>query len=166
MPATQSLSINDVWYRWLQTQLTAGVFNGTVAPTPAGAGAVGTTFQPQSNDAYVTGTPYAAVTAPTAGQAIISLTAPPAGLYTVKVLARITTGINASLADNITIKAGGTDMRRIVHTIVGATSNLFLGEYTQDFRVTGAQAITVSSVALEAAGVVYGISIHARKIAD
>jgi hypothetical protein len=157
-----SISVNDLLKRWLQSQMSVAVYTGATDPV-AGNGLV---IQPQANDAYITGTPYGVTTAPTAGLAIATLTAPPIGLYTVRVVTRITTAAVASLADNISIRVGGTEIRRILHPAVATTTTQLNFDYVQDFRLPGGSGLNVAAVALEGAGVVYAVAIYARKIAD
>lgn len=154
-----SRSKSDLIVAYLTSALGSGVVADTSQPT-AGSGTV---IQPRGDDSL---TNYTATTAAGAGATLASLTTPPSGLYDVRVSIRITTGANASLADNIEILQTAAVKRRVVHQAVGATTTVLLPEYTQEFRVDGSQNILVRASGAEAAAVVYAVSLWARKVAD
>lgn len=109
---------------------------------------------------------YNTATAPPLG-GLVTIPAPPAGLYEVTVSIRITTGANASLADNIRIRQGTAEKRRILHSVVPITSSIVLPDVVTKLRVDGVvNTINVAVVANEAAGVVYAACITARKVSD
>lgn len=154
-----AMSNDDLLRAYLLSSLSSGVGLGTVEVTPGG----GVLDTPAGDPTFVYGT----VTAPAALDAIATITTPSAGLYEVRVVARITTGANASLADNIQIVTSNPIvlMRTILHPAQAATTTFMSNEYVQEFRVTGAQDIVVRALALEAAAVVYAVSLYIRKVA-
>jgi hypothetical protein len=120
-------------------------------------------FYNQGSDSSIQ---YNTATAPAAGS-LVTIPVPPAGLYEVTVSIRITTGANASLADNLRIRQGTAEKRRILHAIVAANSTVVLPDVNVKFRVDGINnTINLSVVATEAASVVYAACITARKVSD
>lgn len=156
-----ALSNDDLLRAYLLSSLSSGIGAGTTEVTPGGGTVVSGPFNDQTAG-------YGATTAPGAFGALFTYTTPAAGYYEVKAILRITTGANASLADNVQILTSNpvTVMRTVLHPIVAATDNFISCEYTAYFRVTGSQNILMRSISAEAASVVYAVSMSIRKIAS
>lgn len=156
-----AMSLDDLIRAYCLTNLSTGVGLGTVEATPGG----GTVTTPTGTDPQFN---YGTATAVGAFGAIATLTTPPSGAYDVRVVLRITTGANASLADNVQIVTSNpvVTMRTLLHPVVAATSTFLTNEYTQQFRVAGNQNIIVRSIGAEAAAVVYAVSLYIRRVAD
>lgn len=155
-----AMSTDDLIRAYLLSVLSSGVGLGTTEVTPGGG-----ILEDPSNEPIVS---YGATTAPGAFGALVTLTTPAAGYYEVKAVVRITTGANASLADNIQILTSNpvAVMRTVLHPAVAATTTFMTQEYVATFRVTGAQNILLRSVSAEAAAVVYAVSLSVKKISD
>lgn len=155
-----AMSRDDLLRAYLLASLPSGVGTGTTEVTAGGGTLVTPSNEPTSG--------YGATTAPGAFGALFTYTTPAAGYYEVKAVVRITTGANASLADNIQILTSNpvVVMRTVLHPAIAATSTFMTQEYEATFRVTGAQNILMRSVAAEAAAVVYAVSMSIKKIAD
>lgn len=156
-----AMSTDDLKRAWLLASLPAGVGTGSTEVTAGG----GTVATGANNDPTAS---YGTTTASGAFGALITFTTPAAGYYEVKAIIRITTGANASLADNIQILTSNpvVVMKTVVYPVVATTSNFLTQEYTEKFRVNGAQNILLRTVAGEAAAVVMAVSATIRKIGD
>lgn len=148
-----SMSVNDLFLAWLQTQLPAGVVAGTAQPTP-GAG----TLQQTSESLNA----YGSVTNPGIDGEIVKHTTPPAGLYDVYIKYGLTgSGPVAADINNFTVKRGVTV---IISTAAGTgrllnpsnvpTNASDFPSVTMRVRLDGTQDISVRTVVAAGAATV------------
>ncbi|SRR5258706_11386697 len=125
-------------------------------------GAFGSQVSSQTDSLFAYGT----ATAPVLGAAVATLSAPPAGLYLVRIRTRISTGVNVSVADNYQVNVGGTQKYRILNGVIAATAANISSIEEFQVRCSGSQDLTVNATASESALVTVSANIWAKKIAN
>lgn len=147
-----SMTINDLWQAWLQTQLPANVLSGANAPTPGSAiqpSVIGSSAQ-NSNHSL----------SPAAG-ALIATIANLTGLYEVQVWTAFGAGAPVA-ADtvNMQLNAAGAQVQKLFTPTV-------LGQANPPMRMItrlNNQGFDVKAIAIGTAGVDYWATIVATQI--
>lgn len=141
-----SLTLNDLWYAWLQTQLPAGVVAGTSIPIPGSQANAGAPIDNSvSAFAVVTGNNTSA------GNAIATIAAGslPAGMYQIDIYSQTPVITNPSIPDNVELRAGATSVVRVQLHIVAqnAPSTQPKTPLTVYRRLDGATALSLNFIA-------------------
>lgn len=139
-----SLSLNDLWYRWLQSVLPAGVVNGTSQVT-SGSGLVNYTEESVTAYGSVTGNN----TSANAVIATIAAGSLPAGKYKVEVYHFVSAAVSPALPDNAELRKGATVVAKIQHqaAVMNSAAYGYGPKMTVVMNLNGSTAISVNFTA-------------------
>lgn len=144
------LSLNDLWYRWLEGQLPADVSSGD-SPSSPGSGTP--QYFEQSVSAYgsLQGTETATANAVIATIPSASL---PAGKYKVTVTHFVSAATSPSLVDNVNLRAGSTVLARVLHlaAVNNSTAYTFVPKLEVYVELDGSTALSINFIANFGAG--------------
>lgn len=117
-------------------------------------------FGPQ-NDSLAA---YGSAASPGAGATVLSIAAPPAGMYEVRVGLTVTAGATPSIINNYQLLAGVALVKRrfVVPVVTSATHTT--PEYCTFVRFNGTDNLLVTAVGAEAASVTVSASVTARRV--
>lgn len=145
-----SLTVNDLWYNWLKSQLPASVVDGSESVVPGGG-------SPQSFRESVFG--YGSVQGTESATADLEIASIPdaslpAGTYKVVVIHFVSAATSPSLVDNVELRKGGVALARVFHlaAVNNSTAYTFVPKLEVYVELDGATDLSLNFKANFGAG--------------